>query len=691
MDAENPRAWLKLFLRPLAPTFREVLVMSFFVNVLALAVPIFVLQVYDRVVFHAGISTLQGLVIGMFAVLAFDYMLRQTRARVMQTVALRVDVEIGKKLFEKVTALPLQTLESKPAAHWQSLFRDVDMVRNTLSGASALLVADLPFAFLFLGLIFVIAGSLAWVLIAIMIMFMVVAYKSAGAMSDANHEERESTQARDGLVAEMINGRATIKALALDSAMRPEWQTRHADNIERSVVRGGKADLYSNFGGTITMISSIAMTSVGATMIINQELTMGSLIATNMLSGRLLGPMNQLVGQWRTYSTFRDATARLGELFALESERTESEIKLDRPKGKLELEDISFTYAEDLPPVVNHLSVTFDCNAIHAVVGRNGCGKSTVLKLVQGLYKPLDGRVTIDGADISQFTRQELAVYMGYVPQDCVLFQGTVRDNIAHRVPDASDEQILEAAKASGVHQFIIDMPDGYATDIGEAGRRLSGGQRQRIAIARALVGDPPVLMFDEPSASLDRQAEAELRKTLKQLGKNRTVIIVTHSPALLQACDFLVALDKGKVALAGPASEILPRMFGKGAVPKAKTSPPDAAPEIVAEAETKKLEAPKPAAPKQVAKKAAKKKTPPIAAKKSVAPIADAQPKKAAAAAAPRKANAKPADRDAPTSEPAARPPARVLARITPKKVAFYGEAAENGANNGNSRKAEA
>jgi len=564
MSDKSNREWLKPFLKPLKPTFREVLFMSAFVNLMALAVPIFTMQTYDRVISSAGISTLVGFILGMIVVVIFDYVLRQARSRIMQTVALRIDVMVGRKLFEKLMEVPLATLEAKPANYWQSLFRDVDVVRNTLSGASALLLADLPFAFMFLGLILVIALPVAWVLLVILPLFMVIAWRSAGTMADANEQERESTLNRDGLIAEMIAGRTTIKALALDGAMRPHWEQKHADNIANAITRGAKSDFYSSFGGTLTMMTTVMMTSVGAVMIIDGVMTMGSLIATNMLSGRLIGPLNQLVGQWRSYNSFKQSVERLGEVFNTVSDRTESEIKLDRPKGRIEVENVTFSYGEEMAPVVDQVVVKIDSLGIHALVGRNGSGKTTLLKLIQGLYTPTSGRVLLDGADIAQFSRSELARWMGYVPQECVLFAGTVRDNISHRIPDASDEEIIKAATEAGVHSFIIDLPDGYATEIGEAGSRLSGGQRQRIAIARALLGDPPVLLLDEPSSSLDRQAEQALRKTLLEIGEERTVIMVTHSPILLAACKDLVALDKGKVALSGPAKDILPQLFGK-------------------------------------------------------------------------------------------------------------------------------
>lgn len=555
-------------------TFNEVVAMSAFVNILALAVPIFTMQVYNRVVGHNGISTLQSLVIGMVVIVVFDFILRQARSRIMQTVALRIDVQVGRKLFNKFMALPLLTLEGKPASHWLSLFRDADTVRNTLSGATAILIADLPFAILFLIIIFVIATPVAWVLLIVMPIFMFVAWRSSNVMAIANQAERATAQTRDSLVSEMINARTTIKALSLDPVMRPMWENMQAENIETSVIRGSKTDSFSNLGASLSMCTSIALTTVGALSIINQDMTIGSLVATNMLSGRLLGPLNQLVGQWRAYSSFMQSVNRLGELFNTVSERQESDVSLEAPKGEVTLENITFGYAENLPLVVNGIEITFKAGGVHALVGRNGSGKSTMLKLIQGLYKPLSGRVLLDQADISQFSRQEMASWMGYVPQDCILFTGNVRDNIAQRKPDATDEEILKAAQAAGVHQFIIDMPDGYSTEIGEAGQRLSGGQRQRIAIARALVGDPPVVLLDEPSSSLDRQAEFELRKTLTDIGKDRTVIIVTHSPILLATCNDLVALDKGRVALAGASKDILPKLFGTGGKKKSEAGP---------------------------------------------------------------------------------------------------------------------
>jgi ATP-binding cassette subfamily C protein LapB len=520
------------------------------------------MQIYDRVIFHAGLATLQGMVIGILCVLVFDWVLRQSRARILQRVALRLDVSVGRSLFDKVLTLPLAALEARPAAYWHALFRDVDIVRNALSGAAALMICDLPFAVLFLFLTFMLAQPVAWVLILAIPVFGIVAWRAGSAMTGASRLERESSLLRENLIAEIIANRTTVKALSLDRAIRPLWEEHHAECIERALVRGSAADGHANLGTTLTMMSTVAMTTVGAVAIIEQEMTIGALIAANMLSGRLLGLLNQLVGNWRVYAGFTQATKRLAELSAKTSERQTSTLQLPRPNGIIAVENVSFTY-DGGRPVLDRVDLTIAPGGVCGLIGRNGSGKSTLLKLIQGLYRPSAGRVLLDGADIVQFTRPELADWLGYVPQECTLFAGTIRDNIAHRKPDAIDEEVIRAATLAGVHPAIVDLPDGYATGIGEAGRKLSAGQRQCIVIARALLGDPPVLLLDEPTSSLDDQARLEIRNTLSQLAQQRTIIVATHSTHLLPICRSIIHLERGRVVATGPAEDVLPRLFG--------------------------------------------------------------------------------------------------------------------------------
>ena len=537
--------------------------LSIFVNLLALAVPLFTMQVYDRVVFHAGEATFLGLLIGVAVALVFDLVLRQARARILQRVAVRADVKVGRMLVEKFLSLPLVSLETRTAAYWHALFHDLETVRNTMSGSVALTVCDLPFALAFLALIFLIAPPIAELLMGIVVAFLIVAVRSACVTNARHKTEKESGLSRDCLINEIVAGRATVKALALDAAIRPMWEARHAECIERAIARGGAADAYANFGTTLMLVGTVTMTACGTKAILDQQLTIGGLIAASMLSGRVLGIMNQLVANWRVYAAYRHSDRRLRTLFAETGERRASAIRMARPNGVVRLDGVRFTYPGAQHPVIDGIDLEIPPGGMWAVMGRNGSGKTTLLKMLQGLYQPAAGRVLLDGADIRQFTRAELAGWIGYVPQECVLFAGNIRENIALRLPGASEDEVVRAAELSGLHTVIADLPDGYGTDIGEAGRRLSAGQRQRIAIARALVEDPPVLLLDEPSNGLDENACSELSLLLSNVARRSTVVVVTHDMQLLKISRTIVRMDRGRVVDVRPSEELLPHILG--------------------------------------------------------------------------------------------------------------------------------
>ena len=555
------RAWLIPIVEDLKPLFKEAATLSFFVNILALAAPVFVLQVYDRVVFHAGLSTLAGLAVGMAFVVVFDFLLRQARAHIMQRVALKIDVITTRRLFTKIMSLPLQTLESRPASYWQLLFRDLETVRNTLSGPTALLAVDLPFAVLFIGLIFVIAWPVAWVLVIILLCFVALAWRSGNAVGNATEREKTTVVARDAFLAEIVAGRTAVKALAMADRMEEQWERRQFNTIVNAMKRGTEADMFVNLGMMVTVLATVSMTTVGALAIIDQAMTIGSLIAANMLAGRLLSPMNQLVGAWRSYAGFKQSINRLADVFGQMEDLRESSVAMPRPKGQLILDHVQFTYSPKGPPVIAGVTIKFPATGVTTVMGMNGSGKTTLAKLLLGLYRPGHGRVLLDGADIAQFSRNDIAQWIGYVPQDCLLLNGTIRENICQAHAAASDADILLAAGRAQAHKLIVDLPQGYATPVGEGGSRLSGGMRQRISIARALLGDPPIIIMDEPTSSLDRQAEEDLARTLLELAKDRPVIIVTHSPLLLQVSSHLIVLEAGKVAIQGPPREVWEEM----------------------------------------------------------------------------------------------------------------------------------
>lgn len=537
--------------------------MSLFISILALALPIFLLQVYNRVVQFNAISTLHALLVGVSIVICFDFLLRETRSRMLQWAAVRIDARLGKSVFKKLLSIPLQELERRSTSQWHAHFRDVETVRNTICGPTAILTVELPFAIIFVAVIFVIATPIAWVLLVAIPCFVLLSWRSGKVLENATVVERSAQISRDALLGEVLANRTTVKALALDRSFLPRWEDKHADGIELSFARGRRGDRFVNLGICLAVVTTVALTVFGVLAILDQKLTIGALIATNMLSNRIISPFNQLVGTWRSFAHYKLSLARLDDFFGMASERAESGIELDRPSGEVTLENVSFAFNPNRKPVIDGVRLVIEPGAMVGIVGHNGSGKTTLLKLVHGLYQPNAGRVLLDGADIGQFTRRQLTDWIGYVPQELRLFNGSIRENIAITHPDCSDDEIVAAASLAGVHDHIMDLPDGYASDVGEAGSLLSGGERQRIGIARALLRTPRILLLDEATSNLDSAAQQAMRETLTKLTGEHTIILVSHSPVLLTACSHIVMLDHGRVRMAGQASEILPRMFG--------------------------------------------------------------------------------------------------------------------------------
>lgn len=540
---------------------------------LALAVPIFMLQVYDRVVFHAGLTTLQGLAIGMAVTILFDGLLRLGRARLFQRIGLDIDIDIGRALFDKIMRLPMRTLESRTGTSWQILFRDIDSVRAALSGPTMGLLMDLPFAFLFLAVILYLAPPLASVILVALPLFVLLAWRSGATAAAHSEEERGQSQKRESLINEIIAARATVKALALGRRLRPIWEARHADTIQASMRRGTSGDAHTTLSHVMSMTTTVSMTCVGALLILDQSMTIGALIASNMLGARMIAPIAGLVGQWKTLQNAREAAKRLDEVLTLGEETDSPALPFDRPEGKLKLDQVTFRYAPETAPAVDAMDGTIGPKGLHCVVGRNGSGKSTLFKLLAGLYPPESGRVLLDGADIAQFPRYQLARWIGYMPQDVVMFTGSVRENIKMGADDVSDDMVIEAAKRAGAHDAIVALPEGYETEIGEAGGRLSGGQKRRVSAARTMASDPPVLLLDEPSGDLDGEAELALARGLRSMAAERTILVATHSPSLLSVADTILVIDAGKVGMAGPAQQVLAQL--RGGTGKRQTAAP--------------------------------------------------------------------------------------------------------------------
>jgi ATP-binding cassette subfamily C protein LapB len=553
--------WLRELLLPLRPAYKQAIWLAFFINLIGLAAAIFTLQVYDRVVTHHAMSSLVALTLGMLLAIAFDHFLRMGRSHLMQRIGLNIEAEIAQRAFLRLTSLPGLILEQRPAAYWQAVFRDIDLVRSTCAGATALLLVDLPFMVLSL----ILLGLIAWPVLPLAILtigsFLILAWHSGQMTRRGSEQEREKLVSRDGVIAELGHRRMLVKTTGAARAANARWERGYVDWLQESMARSREADHFRDVAHGMTVANTVITTCFGALAILGNLMTMGALIAANILSGRMVSPLVQLVSHWRVFGQFTAAKKRLDELFALPVERLETAVNLPRPEGVLLLEHASFRYPQSEPEQLQAINGQIGPYGLHAIVGANGSGKTTLLKLLRGLYPPASGRVLLDGADIAQFSQGDLARWIGYLPQQVELLSGSVRDSIALSDPDIDDAAIINAARLAGAHDFIINLPDGYATEVGENGRRFSGGERKRIAIAQVLLRDPPVLLLDEPTAELDHDAEAAFIHTLRELAADHTVVVVSHSVALLNQCNGVLVLDKGRIAAAGPAGQVLPKL----------------------------------------------------------------------------------------------------------------------------------
>ncbi len=558
---DGSRDWLRQIVEQHRDAYKQTVLLALTINVMGLFAAIFSLQVYDRVVAHAGYSTLVALVSGMVLVVVMDHVFRSGRSLVLQQVGARIEVAIARNVLRRMVALPAEQLEKLPPSYWQAVYRDVEVVRGTFSGATALLIIDLPFVLLTLFVVALIALPLLPVALVTITAFVLLAWRSGVVTRDANETEREELVHRDATIAELASARLHLKALAADGPTTARWDGRYASWLNESLGRSREADHFREMAHGMTTANTVMVTTVGALLILSQNLTLGALIATNILTGRMVSPLVQLVSQWRMFGQFRSAKKRLDQLFKLPLDRESDAVELPPSQGVLRLDRVSFQYAGTEIQQVQGISGQIGPRGLHGVVGPNGSGKTTLLKLLRGLYVPSEGRVMLDDADLVQHSQRYLAKQIGYLAQDAHLLSISVRDNIALGKPDATDEEIVRAAQLAGAHEFLIDAPDGYGTLIGPEGRRFSVGQSKRILIAQALVSQSPILLMDEPTSELDRDTEMKLVLTLRELAQHKTIVVVSHSHQLLAHCHGLLVMKDGKLVAAGAASGLLPKL----------------------------------------------------------------------------------------------------------------------------------
>jgi len=539
--------------------YRDVLIASVIINIFVLANPLFVMNVYDRIVPNNAVESLWVLAIGISVVYMFDILLKFLRSYFLEMAGKKSDVIMSSKLFEQTLGLTMQNRQGSIGAFANNL-KEFDSIRNFFTSGTIASLVDLPFVIIFLLVIFFIAGQIVLVpiaIIALILIYSILMKKPIQASVEATYE---ASSQKNAVLIETLTAIETIKSLGVEAHSQWKWE-QAVGEIARASLKSKM--LQSSIGrvtGFMQQMSTVLIILTGVYLIKDGVLTMGGLIATVMLSQRAIGPMGQFASLTSTYQQTKTALDSLNELMKKEIERPVGKRFIQHPvfEGSIEFVDVTFTYPGETKPALTNVSFKVNPGEKLGIIGRIGSGKSTIEKLILGFYHVDSGSILIDGIDITQLDPAELRRNINYVPQDVTLFSGDVRENIAYRAPYVEDSEILRAAKLAGVDDFIKTHPSGYSLKINEGGASLSGGQRQSIGVARSLVLDTPIYLFDEPTNAMDANTEQTMIDRLKHGTLKNTSIVVTHKMSLLQLVDRLIVMSNGKVIADGSKATVL-------------------------------------------------------------------------------------------------------------------------------------
>jgi subfamily B ATP-binding cassette protein HlyB/CyaB len=539
----------------------EVLVASFFLQLLGLVSPLFFQVVVDKVLVHRGLSTLDVLMIGLAIVSVFEVTLGALRTYIFSHTTNRIDVELGARLFDHLLALPLAYFANRRVGDSVARMRELENIRNFITGSALTLTIDLFFTFIFLGVMYLYSPLLTWIVIASLPAYVIISLILTPVLRRRLDEKFARGADNQAFLVESVSGAETIKAMAVEPQMQRRWE----DQLSGYVRASFRAQTLGNIGGQIVQFINkftlVATLYLGAKSVMAGELTVGELVAFNMLAGRVAQPVLRIAQLWQDFQQARLSIARLGDILNTQREPAQAgAASLPSIKGEISFEHVTFRYVANGPAVLSDVSLHVTPGQVIGIVGPSGSGKSTLAKLVQRLYTPESGRVLIDGVDLGMVDTAWLRHQIGIVLQDNVLFNRSVRENISLADPGAPIEQIIRAATLSGAHDFILELPQGYDTMIGERGATLSGGQRQRIAIARALMANPRILIFDEATSALDYESERVIQENMRRIAAGRTVLVIAHRLSTVRGADSLITLDRGRKVEEGTHEELLRR-----------------------------------------------------------------------------------------------------------------------------------
>ncbi len=538
--------------------YLKVMLASIFINVFALVSAFYIMIVYDRVIPNNAIESLIALTIGVLTIVIFDFSMKVLRGLYTDKASTLVDIEVSKNLFERISRN--EKLINQQTGATASVVKEFDSLKDFIASASFVAFVDLPFIILFLFVLYGIGGPIAAVPAVIVVLVIVVGLLIQPVVRKLTFNAALDGQSKQSVIVEVLSGMETLKTLRGIGVLRDRW----IESVGRQGVTSTKSkfwsQLTSNFSQSGQQLSQVGIIVYGVVLISEGGLTMGSLIACVILSGRTLAPLGQVSNLLGRFNQALTAYTNFGQLMqqpVAEMSRSH-QVRLQKVEGGVTLTNVSLTYPEQKEATLKQLNLKVLPGEKIAIVGKIGSGKTSLLRLIAGLYEPTEGSIKIDQSDITHLYPDDLRRHVGVVMQTPLLFSGTLKENLLMGNPDATDEQLIQATKIAGVDEIISNLPNGYETVLAERGQQLSGGQRQAICIARALIGNPKIIIMDEPSSAMDTGSEQKLLADLKPILADKTLILITHRGTLLNLVDRIVVFDSGRIIADGPKDKVL-------------------------------------------------------------------------------------------------------------------------------------
>ncbi len=538
----------------------EVLLASFFIQLFALVTPLFFQVIIDKVLVHKGLTTLDVLAFGLLVISVFDVLLNGLRTYLLAHTTNRVDVSLGAQLFQHLVTLPVAFFKARRVGDTVARVRELDTIRNFITGSALTLVIDLFFTVIFFAVMYFYSPFLTWIVLGSIPFYILLSVFITPILRSRLNEKFKRGAENQSFLVESVTGVETLKAMAIEPQMQRRWEEQLAAYVSASFRSSNLNNIANQVAGLVSKVVTVLILWVGATLVIKGDLTVGQLIAFNMIAGRVSAPILRLTQLWQEFQQAGISVQRLGDILNSPTEPGHDPNRTTLPdlKGHVQFDHMSFRYDPDRPEALKDINLEFKPGEIIGIVGRSGSGKSTLTKLIQRLYVPESGRILIDGVDIALVQPAWLRRQVGVVLQESFLFNRSVKDNIALTDPGAPIEKVIQAAELAGAHEFIVELPEGYDTVVGEQASILSGGQKQRLAIARALMNDPRILIFDEATSALDYESERIIQDNMSSICHGRTVFIIAHRLSTVRSASRIVVMDKGQVIEQGSHAELV-------------------------------------------------------------------------------------------------------------------------------------